>query len=156
MVTSREIIFVCSAVNLHHYLVHYEARKNEESTWDKNWDTASQKLKNFIFALFGGGLFYNFINNFTEDLCMKMMWGQLDFFLVISIANSAFSDKRNSNSKKLCPSQFLWPWSVDKVLRFSTWYGFWHLINFEKNFSVAWFLPNQYMEITSLNLSDCK
>ena len=48
-----------------------------------------KNCKNFIFALFGG-LFYNFINNFTEDLCMKMMWGQLDFFLVISIANSAF------------------------------------------------------------------
>ena len=58
MVISREI-FICSAVNLHHYLEHYEARKNEESTWSKNWDTASQK---FHFCSFLGAIlqFYQY------------------------------------------------------------------------------------------------
>ena len=69
-----------------------------------------QKCKiSFLLIFFGGGeLLYNFINNFIVRF-MNKDGGQLDFFLVISIANFAFSDKRNSNSKNFAHVSFCGP-----------------------------------------------
>ena len=60
------------------------------------WDTASIKTLNVSFLPCFGGYF--------EDLCMKMMWAQLDFFP----ADFAFSDKK-SNSKYLVHMTFCGP-----------------------------------------------
>ena len=44
---------------------------------------------------------------------------------------------------KFCPCGFLCSWNVDKILRFCSWYGFWHLKNFELNVPNAWFSLKQ-------------
>ena len=62
---------------------------------------------------------------------MKMMWAPLGFFSG-NIYNCIFSDKKNQ-IQKIGPHGFLWPEGVDKSLRFCSWQGLSHLINFEEN-----------------------
>ena len=48
----------------------------------------------------------------------------------------------------------MWSQSVNKVLRFCSWYGFWNLINFGQNVSDSWFFAwlfhPYFMEIITL------
>ena len=46
----------------------------------------------------------------------------------LSLHNLVFSDKKNIKFQTFCPCGLLCLWNVSKILRFCSWYGFWHLM----------------------------
>ena len=65
--------------------------------------------------------FDNFINNFIVRFIYEDALAQLDFFPG-NIYNLVFSDIKKNQIPKILPCGFLWPQSVNKILRFCSWY----------------------------------
>ena len=94
-----------------------------------------QKIKISLLPCFWANKL-DFINNFLvrfsyEDAVTPSWFFSGNIYTTLSLWIKKFK------FQKFCPCGFLCLQSVDKILRFCSWYGLWHLINFELDDSVC-------------------
>ena len=87
----------------------------------------------FHFCLVFWAIFWFYQQFHCKIYVWRWCQSNLGFFMVISI--TLIFQIKKFKFPKFCSCGFLWSQSVNKVLRFCSWYGLWHVINFEINVS---------------------